>query len=152
MLLSKNLLDLATVTALGERALLVGLSALALTACVVGDGAEPALDTGAEAIGTEAAALDVACVLGDGYVIPSGGHITVYPVSCGSDCRDYPNGGFARELFCVNGVVRKGDPALPGGSLAPLVTASYFNGYSRCTALPTASYTQSADRKSCIPL
>ena len=151
MLLSKNLLDLATVTALGKRSLLVGLSALALTACVVGDGAEPALDTGAEAIGTEAAALGAACVLGDGYVIPSGGNITVYPVSCGTDCNDRPGGGFDLQLFCVNGVLGESNPALSGGPLDPLVTASHFNGYSRCTALPTASYTQSADRKTCIP-
>ncbi len=111
--------------------LLGGLTALALT---VGANAMAALP----------------CIMGDGYKIPSGGNVTVAPVSCGSDCYDYPNGGFETKLFCVNGVLGESDPKLTGGPVAPLVNAAEYNGYSRCTALPTAAYKQSADRKSCI--
>lgn len=90
------------------------------------------------------------CILGDGYRIPSGGSTTVYPVSCGSDCNDFPDGGFATPLFCVNGVLGESDPKLTGGPVAPVVNALLYNGYSRCTALPNGRYQQSADRKTCV--
>lgn len=92
------------------------------------------------------------CMLGDGYVILSGSNLTVFPVSCGSDCHDYPDGGFATTLFCLNGALGESDPVLARGSVAPLVIASQYNGFSRCTALPNSyrRLAQSADRKSCV--
>lgn len=93
-----------------------------------------------------------ACMLGDGFVILSGSNLTVYPVTCGSDCRDYPDGGFPTTLFCMNGKLGESDPVLAGGSVEPAVVASQYNGFSRCTALPNPwrRYAQSADRKSCV--
>ena len=139
----KNKSASATIETIMKGAMLFGMSALMFGAALNASAANAA-NPKATAIST------TACVLGDGYVIPNGGKKTVYPVSCGSDCNDYPRGGFATDLFCVNGILGESDPKLTGGPVAPLAIAAQYNGKSACTALPTAVYKQSADRKSCI--
>jgi hypothetical protein len=97
--------------------------------------------------------LEASCVLGDGYVIPSGSGKIIYPVTCPSDCNDFPNGGLDFGLFCKNGVLGENDPNLTGGTVGPpFLNASQFNGYSRCTARPNGVWGQSADRKTCVHL
>jgi hypothetical protein len=122
--------------------------ALALSACAT-DAEDPSV---AEA----SAALGASCSLGDGYVIPSGGSKTIYPVTCPSDCNDFPNGGLDYTLFCLNGVLGEWDPALAGGTVGPPVNGLAFNGYSRCTARPnpwsTPMWGQTPDRKHCSQL
>jgi hypothetical protein len=99
------------------------------------------------------AAANNPCILGDGYRVSSGSAVTIFPVNCPSDCRDYPNGTIPTPLFCVNGVLGESDPRLTGGSVAPVVNALQYNGFS-CTAIPnpysTPQYIQSADRKGCV--
>ncbi|XXF80171.1 hypothetical protein P2318_10585 [Myxococcaceae bacterium GXIMD 01537] len=96
-------------------------------------------------------ALGASCVLGDGYVIASGSYKSVYPISCPSDCYDYPEGGFEFCLYCLNGVIGENDPLLTGGTVGPpFVDGTLFNGYSRCSVRPTAQWAQSADRKTCV--
>lgn len=98
------------------------------------------------------------CILGDGYRVTSGASIKVYPVRCPSNCFDYPNGGIELELFCKSGTLGISDPTLTAdGTVAPYEVASQYNGYSRCTALPSHpgwwdKWGQSADRKSCVKL
>lgn len=134
----------------GAAALLV--CALGAAGCVDDD---PLFVT-APTSGELQAVQGAGCVLGDGYPIASGSHVIVYPVTCGSDCNDYPDGGFARYLFCLNGVLGENDPAQAGGSVGAPVPQHLWNGYSRCTALPnpwsTPRYGQSADRKTCVAL
>lgn len=141
------------------RSLLIGLGALALTACFVDPGEEPALGTESAALintgdgpapGTGSTTPGAACVFGDGFILRSGGHVTLYPVHCGTDCNDAPNGGLDTTYFCKNGVLGESDPVLSGGTLEPLAVASQLNGKARCTALATDTYTVSADRRICI--
>lgn len=107
-------------------------------------------------VGAATSALGASCTLGDGYVIASGASKIIYPVSCASDCNDYPNGGLDYGLFCLNGVLGEWDPALAGGTVGPPINPLTFNGHSRCTALPnpysTPRWGQSADRKTCVRL
>ncbi len=99
--------------------------------------------------------LAASCVLGDGYVIASGSSKTIYPVSCPSDCNDFPNGGLDLAMFCKDGILGENDPLLTGGTVGPpFLSGSTFNGYSRCTARPNpySGWAQSADRKTCVKL
>jgi len=137
-------------TALFPRLAWAGFAILALAAFIDPADALPA--TGVAVLAMAPPAEPAACILGDGYKIPSGGHLTTYPVGCPSDCFDYPNGGLDDTLYCNDGVLGRSDPALTGGSVAPLVTAAHYNGYSRCSALPhpNGEWGQSADRKTCV--
>jgi len=98
------------------------------------------------------------CILGDGYKIPSGGSFVAYPTRCPNNCWDYPNGGHDVTLFCKNGVLGRSDPTLTAdGTVAPYEVAAQYNGYSRCTALPsnpgmTPKWGQTPDRKFCVKL
>lgn len=102
------------------------------------------------------ATLGAPCVLGDGYVIPSGGSKIIYPVSCPSTCGDFPNGGLDQPLFCLNGVLGEWDPSLTGGTVGPAIPQHIWNGYSRCTAkanpYSTPKWGQTSDRKFCVQL
>jgi hypothetical protein len=125
-------------------------AALLLGACVELDSST----LGDDETSTATSALNESCVLGDGFVIPHGSNHTSYPVTCGSDCNDYPSGGFPLTMYCQHGLLGESNPALTGGSVAPYLTASQYNGYSMCTALPNPwrNMVQSADRKTCIQL
>ncbi|RKH00107.1 hypothetical protein D7V97_30745 [Corallococcus sp. CA053C] len=91
------------------------------------------------------------CVFGDGSAIASGTSRTLYPVSCPSDCNDFPNGGLDLVLFCKDGVLGENDPSLTGGTVGPpFRNALLFNGSRRCTALPTDQWAQSVDRLTCV--
>lgn len=125
-----------------------GIAALALAGCAVE--LEPSASS------TSATVLGASCTLGDGFVIASGGHKSLYPVTCPSDCNDFPNGGFEYVVFCLNGTLGEDDPALTGGSVGPAIPASQYNGNIRCTAKPnpysTPHWGQSADRRTCVRL
>jgi hypothetical protein len=131
----------------GRYVLGLSLATAALGACATED--PPSVD-----IATST--LVGACVLGDGYEIPSGGHLIVYPVGCPSDCDDFPNGGLDFGLFCLNGGLGENDPLLTGGSVAPVLVPQAWNGHSRCTTRPnpytTPPWGQSSDRKHCVRL
>ena len=126
-----------------------GLLAIALAAGLAGAGC--AVDDAPTS--TASAEVGSSCTLGDGYVIASGGNKTVYPVTCPSDCNDFPGGGLPLTLYCLNGVLGLSNPALTGGSVAPTTPASQYNGNSVCTALPNPpTWGQSANRKTCVHL
>ncbi|MCP3138267.1 hypothetical protein [Pyxidicoccus xibeiensis] len=142
-------------TSLNQRfAGAVVAGAVALLGCGgdIPEKAAHAGDTGdAPSIESASASLGASCVLGDGYVIASGSSKTLYPVSCPSDCYDFPDGGLDLALFCKDGVLGENDPLLTGGTVGPpFRDASTFNGYSRCSVIPTALWAQSADRKTCV--
>lgn len=121
-------------------------AALALTGCLDTDAPDDAtLATSTQPV------LGASCTFGDGFVLASGGNKTIYPVSCASDCLDFPNGGLDYTLFCKDGVLGEWDPTLTGGTVGPAINGAIFNGNSRCTAKPTATWAQSADRKRCVP-
>jgi hypothetical protein len=146
-----------------NRSILTLSAAIALSlvasACGVDEAQEQQSLDSAETPATSevsSAVTGASCVLGDGYVIPSGGSKTIYPVSCPSDCRDFPNGGLDTTLFCLNGVLGEWDPALTGGTVGPAIPQHIWNGNHRCTAkanpYSNPKWGQSADRKSCVQL
>lgn len=121
-------------------------AALLASACVEAD--DPTL---AE---TEQPVVGASCAFGDGFVLASGASKTIYPVTCPSDCNDFPNGGLDYTLFCLNGVLGEWDPALTGGTVGPAINGLMFNGYSRCSTRPSwnGRWGQTADRKGCVRL
>ncbi len=121
-------------------------AALLTSACVEAD--DPTL---AE---TDQPVLGASCPFGDGFVLASGASKTIYPVTCPSDCNDFPNGGLDYTLFCLNGVLGEWDPALTGGTVGPAINGLMFNGYSRCSTRPSwnGRWGQTADRKGCVRL
>lgn len=127
-------------------------SALSLAACTL-DTDEP---DGEPTVATTRAALGASCVFGDGFVVPSGGHHIIYPVTCPSDCDDFPNGGLDYWLFCLDGVFGEWDPALTGGTVGPAINASMLNGYTRCSTKPnpwsTPQWAVTPDRRHCVQI